>query len=362
MKRTHLSECALRILQLLLCISLPVGLFTARSLGGSPTHALAVEQLTASTSSCPSISAHFRLPTHFDLLHVSSQELHRYFLPSRPPPNDLRAVSDWLKMVKSTKKIVCTTNAPSVLDHGRPVSSRPLVDCVSEAPSGTSCSTNWAGYTVRTGPGFDDAYGEWDIPCIDSTNSPSDSMEGSWVGLGGADETNLWQVGSAWKSSLGYYLWYQAVGDNGTVSEKEIATTSCGDTIWAEVQFTPNDPSNNVSFSIHDNGTVYTGQAPSGFSSGSLSAEWIDERPNCSAHDFYKLADYSHSQWRNAFAAPNNANASASPLGTFDYTQEWMGDYGGTRIAVANALGSNAGSGTDNFTTDWEGNGTSHCG
>jgi hypothetical protein len=179
-------------------------------------------------------------------------------------------------------------------------------------------------------PGFNDVYGDWNIQCINQAKSPSDSMDASWVGLGGFYDSNLWQAGSGWSSSLGYYLWYEAVGTHGTGdangndTEVYITGAHCGDHIFAEVWFAPNNTSSNVGYVIINKtaNVTYRGYAPSGFSSGNLTGEWIDERPTCGSDqngniELYKLTDYNYSDWSNAYISPNNASAGYSPIGFY---------------------------------------------
>jgi hypothetical protein len=220
-----------------------------------------------------------------------------------------------------------------------------------------------------TQPGFNEIVGKWNVECVTGSKSPSDSAQSSWVGLGGVYEGNLWQVGSAWASSLGYYLWYEAVGSNGTPQQVEFATTHCGDHIYADLWFAPNNPSSNVAFYLTDNSTPYRGTAPSGFSSGNITAEWVDERPACGVDIFgnpllYKLADYNYSEWTHAYASPNNPTAGFYSIGQLAHTRLWMEKNDGSelRIAWSDYLGSETGSGTDNYRAYWEDNGNSQCG
>ncbi len=199
------------------------------------------------------------------------------------------------------------------------------------------------------------------MPC---TAGAAFSAVSDWVGLGGYAENQLWQAGSSWDSSDGYFLWYEAVGTNGTSVEQKIVSTSCGEIIHAEVWFAPNNTSSNVGVDILDvnTDTIYTRYAPSGFHSGYLTAEWIDERPRCGNY-LFGLADYHTANWSDSYASPNDATAPYYPIGYFAHTRLWMeNNVTGARIANAAALGSNTGSGTDNFQSHWEDVGDPQCG
>lgn len=355
MKRVSLSQLKQRTLQVLLSVSLVVSCL----LMGLPLHSVQAQQQT-STLTCPV------LPAHFDFAHATLQELRHFHIPLPPAVSDHSAFARWLKDVQKIKKIVCLSDSYThpITYQGQPIVSAPLLEnCPNSAPHGTTCSYNWNGYTVSNGTqGFNDAYGTWNIPCV--TDSDSSTAVSNWVGLGGVQE-NLWQGGSSWDAADGYFLWYEAVGSHGTGGEQEIVPAHCGETVRAEVSFTANDPSSNVSIDILDvqSGTTYTKSAPANFTSGDLTAEWIDERPKC-GKGLFGLADYGYSQWRDAYASTNDANSGFSSIGSFTHTRLWMAnnDDSNTRIAWADKLGSDKGSGNDNFKGYWEAHGNSKCG
>ncbi len=331
---------------------------------GPVAHASSVTQ-QASSSKCPTI------PANFDYVHASKQQLHQYLLPAAPPVSDTQAYSDWKSSVEATLhgKGICVNDEQTLIvsNNGHPVRSAPLlVNCVTSAPPGTQCRTNWNGYFAGDGsqPGYNEIVGKWNVECVNISQSPSDSLQSSWVGLGGVDEGNLWQAGSGWSTLAGYYLWYEAVGP-GDPGEIEFGFPNCGDHIYVDLWFAPNDPSSNVAFYMTDNGTPYRYSARSGFTSGYLTADWIDERPACGYDQYgnaylYQLADYNYSEWTDAEASPNNPTAGFYSIGQLPHTRVWMEDSNGTqnRIAWTDYLGSETGSGSDNYRAYWENNGT----
>jgi len=271
-------------------------------------------------------------------------------------------------MVKGIKQIRCVPDMPThpVVANGRPVTSnRALLNCPGAAPGETQCNYSWNGYMEGDGtqPGFNDVYGRWNVECV--TGSLIHSGQSSWVGLGGAQPgDNLWQAGSSWDPFYGYRLWYEAVGGPySTIGPQYFANVHCGDHIFAEVWFAANDPTSNVGFAVIDNGTEYDGYAPSGFSSGNINAEWIDERPGCGVDEFHQLADYNYSEWTTAYASPNDPTAGYYAIGDLAHTRLWIKDNDGTdtRLAWADYLGSETGWGNDNFQGHWEGNGSAQC-
>ncbi len=367
MKKRLPSGFLKRGFQLLLSLSLASSLF----LTGSLAYASSVTQQTP-PSKCP------KIPANFDFVHASKQELHQYLLPAAPPVSDSQAYNNWKNGIETTmrtggicvndrKTVPASHNAhPIIFGPARPA----LVNCPAAAPSGTRCLYNWNGYVAQNGTqGFNEVVGIWNVECVTTSQSPSDSVEGSWVGLGGYSEDNLWQVGSAWAYNYSpygdYFLWYEAVGHNGNPYAQTIAITNCGDQIYADIWFAPNNPSSNVSFYLTDDGLPYRGYyAPAGFSSGYLTADWIDERPGCSPTQYYRLADYNYSEWTHAYASPDDPNAGFYSIGDLTHTRIWMEDNDGTnnRIAWTDSLGSELGSGNDNYRAHWENNGHSQCG
>ncbi len=277
-----------------------------------PTAAAKPSTRPPASSRCPNI------PASFDFAHASKDELHRYLLPARPPAADTQLTSDWQNAIEATiqGKGICVPDHQTTPDmnHGQPVIGMPaLFDCINSAPPGTQCSNNWNGYLAGDGtqPGYNEVVGKWNVECVTLSQSPTDSAMSSWIGLGGNfPGDDLWQVGSGWDATHGYHLWYQAVGGPyGQQNEQIFHATTCGDHIYADIWFAPNNPTSNVAYYLTDNGTVYRGVAPLHFASGSLSAEWIDERPACGLDQHgnakeWELADYNYSEWTHAYTDP----------------------------------------------------------
>ncbi len=351
MKKGHMVSGGFlkRILPVLLSLSISPWFLST----GSLASASSIKQQPAA-SHCPTV------PANFDFMHASRQQLHQYLLPSRPPSGDPQEVDEWLRTVEGVAHSVCVpdTQPQPDLVNGKPVIFSPSCSAL---PPQTVCNPNWNGYVAGNGiqPGYNDVIGKWTIPCV-SSNSAAYQM-GNWVGLGGFyNSEDLWQVGSAWDNSHSYHLFYEAVGANGTPMAMTIHSAQCGDQIRAEVWFAPNNPTSNVGYTITDNGTLYRGYAPSGFQSGQLSAEWIDERPGCGNGNFYSLATYTSTAWTNAWASPNNPTAGFYPIGYFFYTRVWIADITRTStllLAYNDALGS----GGDNYLTHQQFNGNDYC-
>lgn len=268
-----------------------------------------------------------------------------------PRPKSGPARAHWIQVHSHIRRIICTH---FVGQNINPTTE----DC--NPPTGTVCFVNWSGYTAGDGsqPGFNEVTGSWNVPEMDGSNSPPDSQYAIWVGLGGYyGGDNLWQAGTAWKPNQGYFAWIEGISSNPLDSFGPVTITPVhhNDPMTVTVSFY----SGGTSYEIIDNGTMYGGSAPPDFQSGNLTADWIDERPGCK-QGFYQLADFQYSQWSDADATPNRPGAESESIGSFTHTRFWIGDNGihTPRLAWADYLGSNKGSGTDNFIDHWEGEGS----
>ena len=84
----------------------------------------------------------------------------------------------------------------------------------------TFVSLDWAGYVVSANnlspqPTVDAVSGSWTVPKV--AISDSDSFSSVWIGIGGALDTTLIQVGSEQDSLLGhavYSIWYEVLPGN----------------------------------------------------------------------------------------------------------------------------------------------------
>jgi len=340
---TALAGCVVLLVSMLLssssALASPQGSHSASRTGASSPLKLVKE---SNTRDCPA------LPANFNPATASDQEISHYHLSPRPKSGPARA--HWIQVHQHIRRIVCTHFV------GQGNVNSPLDSCI--PPPGTTCFLNWSGYYAGDGsqPGFNEVTGSWTVP--EMASSPSDSQYAIWVGLGGRYGDNLWQAGTAWTPSQGYYAWIEAVGANGTPGPVYITSVKHNDPVTVTVSFY----SGGTSYEIIDNGTLYGGSAPSGFQSGNLTADWIDERPACKT-GFYKLADFRYSGWTSAYATPNRSGAGAESIGSLTHTRAWIANSNtdNTRLAWADRLGSN-GSGNDNFLDHWQENGSSTCG
>jgi hypothetical protein len=186
-------------------------------------------------------------------------------------------------------------------------------------------SSNWSGY-VQVGTGFTGAQVDWTVPTV--APSVTDKYSSAWVGVDGAQNTSLIQVGTEqdWVNGAAhYYSWYEDL----PAPAVPIAPVNPGDRIRAQVrQQTPGvwaislvNLTQNMS---HIGFLLY--------STPGMSAEFILERPaSClDSSCILPLADFGTINFDTATSV--GAAAATFPVD--------MMDAAGTVIAHTSALGS----------------------
>jgi hypothetical protein len=151
----------------------------------------------------------------------------------------------------------------------------------------TLVSSDWAGYAVASNnllpqPTVEAVSGSWTVPKV--AISDSDSFSSTWVGIGGALDSTLIQVGSEQDSVLGqavYSLWYEALP--GAAVTIQNITISPGDQLSASITLV-NDTTRSWQIGIADDttGACFTQNCHEQnltYSSSRLTADWIVERP-----------------------------------------------------------------------------------
>jgi hypothetical protein len=139
-------------------------------------------------------------------------------------------------------------------------------------------SRTWAGYVVRSGPGFTAVRARWVQPRV-VCNRPGSSAA-FWVGLGGAnaDSQGLEQIGTSTdcseRADLSYSAWYELIPSPPVDIRVEIHP---GDAIEAGVQMT--DATATLTFRNLTTGASFAADVAVRFPDRS-SAEWIAEAPS----------------------------------------------------------------------------------
>ncbi len=171
---------------------------------------------------------------------------------------------------------------PDVEQHTPPTAQLSHIAGLTE---GVATSSNWSGL-VDTGTTFTGVGAQWTVPSVPGTQS--DTASGSWVGVDGAENSDLIQTGTGQVASGGfptYYAWYEILPAPAFV----IGGVLPGDQMSASVvEGTPGtwtisiaDLTSSQSFT---QAFAYTGPASS--------AEWIEEVPSSTSPPQPTLANF----------------------------------------------------------------------
>lgn len=292
-------------------------------------------------------------PANFDPLIASNAEISYYGFPRRPQENSSE-IADWLNLVKGAKHRSCTFYNSH--RYSQPLNTKQLSQ-FSRNSYGTEYTTspNWSGYFVGsgTGSGFKQLEGNWNIPCYNGSQSPSNSRAVSWIGLGGWYGNNLWQAGTTEDPSEGYHFWVEAFPQTYMIINDK--TLSCGNHVQAEVDYNVTVPGkSSVYLKDTSNGDYVSASYGDEFVPDLESADWIDERIGCSltSSSHYLLADFNYVVWSSANAKPNSNNSSYGSINSFVNLQVTMYETNSPYDFLTSPY--SLGSGGNNFQDNWQ--------
>lgn len=274
-------------------------------------------------TSLPGVYAFRAPPANFDARSASAQELADWGYPPRPNERQgAEAYARWLEEVNPALK----RSVPDLVPR-RGVYHRPAMNLKISNIGATS--NNWSGFAlVPTGgaPPFYYVTGRWIVPTVKQppgTCSGGWDNSSQWVGIGGFNDGNLLQAGSATSvfCDVGgnipeYYPWIEWLPAAELVLYKSAATQTLypfapGDylivTVWSPLASWNSGISTSGQLSFADVTQGWT--ASLSFTAASLggsqvtgqSAEWIVERPEIDG-TLSTLADYVADPWWNASA------------------------------------------------------------
>ena len=341
-----MSRCQRVIQSFLACFFACACLLTLAS-QGAVTHAAASTSSKA-TSSCVAP------PTNFNPLTATKSELDLYGLP--PKPTNQQDLQRWVQMVSTAKNRGCGASIarPNLYSKikGAKTPGTAKTQAVTPFFSSTSWYT-WSGYATGWGygSGFDEAYGNWNLPCVSAPDS-SGYHSITWVGLGGwYNNEYLLQAGTINDPTWGLSLWWEAWPSNAIQVISGISP-HCGDKIFSDVwvnyststsYYYVEDMSQNTYYSNHYNNFVPDRQ----------SAEWIDERPTCADGNYTPLANFNYTLFSNSHAEVTGTNTYGT-ISSYRPGSITMVNNSGATIAAPGGLNS-AG---DSFRDNWYGTGT----
>ncbi|MEJ0053960.1 MAG: G1 family glutamic endopeptidase [bacterium] len=141
--------------------------------------------------------------------------------------------------------------------------------------AGPGVSHNWAGYAATDGT-YTAVRGSWIVP--ESRATEAVSGDSTWVGIGGAESTDLIQAGTEAitdsKGRMRYFAWYELLPE----TAKRISSLSVrpGDEISVSVG---KQSGNDWLIRIENRTTGDTFEKNVSYESSLSSVEWIQERP-----------------------------------------------------------------------------------
>lgn len=225
-----------------------------------------------------------KLPSNFNPLTATAEELSKYGFP--PRPTNKEDLAQWESLMKHAQKFVFPNFEKTTLR------THPLMDSTNtKATMGTpGTSHNWSGVIdTWSKNGFDGVKGYWTLPNLVFNGEGSKVAYSSmWVGIGGSKtgSNGLFQIGTEQDMSPtgeNYYPWWEVWaphngGTNGQIKIKKFYVYP-GDQIYGYVDYHPS--TGKTWFYLEDvTSNLYTHFSEAGYSADwdSSSAEWILER------------------------------------------------------------------------------------
>lgn len=296
----------------------------------------------AKSSSCASPPANFRP------LEASSEEITQYGLP--PKPTKEKDLQLWAQNVGSRAQRACGTSTARTNRYSqqKPIQKAGVIPNFTNATWYT-----WSGYATGWGygSGFDEAYGNWHLPCLGSPSS-SGYHSITWVGLGGwYNNQHLLQAGTINDPTWGLSLWWEAWPNNAIQVIPGISPR-CNDQIFADVWVNYN--TNTSYYYVKDiTQNKYGSGQYNNFVPDRQSAEWIDERPSCASGNYTPLANFGHVDFTNSHAEVTGTNGYGT-ISSYRAGSVTMVSSSGSTLAQPGGLSSDGTS----FRDTWYGSGT----
>jgi hypothetical protein len=300
---------------------------------------------TANASPCVSP------PAGFDPLSASDAQLLYYGLPRRPTttgPN----FDQWVMVVTHAKKRGCEAHVDTAIP------AHPHV----KNPLGWAWQNgyNWSGWEVASNI-FYTASGQWTVPCIDTSKSPTGSDISNWVGLGGDNGGNLWQAGTYWPNDKRtWYAFYEYVTPTGGIKPQLLSnagTIACGHHMFAEIDY-GQTYSGQSYLLVEDltNGGYWPGHVS--FQPDTSTAEWMEDTSYCTSNNWRQHADFGQVNW--TYAKAGQAYSTEQPISfwpTENRSYSTASPSDGTLTAEPGMYGSDG----ESFTDYWYANGKNYC-
>jgi len=243
----------------------------------------------ATTSASTAISTCVAPPPNFNPLTATKSEIALYGLP--PKPTEKKSLQSWEQIVNTAKHRDCAASVARPDLSSRLHASMPRSHSVTPNFSNSSWYT-WSGYATGWGygSGFDEARGNWYLPCVSAPDSYGYHSI-TWVGLGGwYNNQYLLQAGTINDPTWGLSLWWEAWPSN-KIQVISGIYPRCGDDIFSDVWVNYSTSTSYYYVEDYTTGAYYSNHY-NNFVPDRQSAEWIDERPTCADGNYTPLANF----------------------------------------------------------------------
>jgi len=244
-----------------------------------------------------------------------------------------------------------TSGTPGVALTPNPNAPRPVASAI---PPGTSVeqSSNWAGYTASGGT-FTAVAGNWVVPNVSAETGNTVAADATWVGIGGANSTDLIQAGTQATLQDGqivYTAWWETLPQAAQTVPLDVAA---GDSVSVSIT---RQSDGSWEIQIHDSTSGQSFQKKLTYRSSRSSAEWIEESPSVGGRTLIPLDNFGTVTFTNATTVENGkqstiAQACGQPITMYSSTgQGRRGRFGqpggqaGQPLAQPSALGADGSS------------------
>jgi hypothetical protein len=183
----------------------------------------------------------------------------------------------------------------------------------SVVPAGTSVeqSSNWAGYTA-TGGTFTSISATWTVPKVSAGSGNTIAADATWVGIGGANTTDLIQAGTQATVQGGqvvYTAWWETLPQAAQTVPLDV---SAGDKVSVSVT---RQAGGTWQIVIRDTTSGQSFQKSLTYQSSLSSAEWIEESPTAGRRTLVPLDDFGTVTFTNATTVENGEKRSITQAG-----------------------------------------------
>jgi hypothetical protein len=203
-----------------------------------------------------------------------------------------------------------TSGTPGVAVTPNPNAPAPIASAI---PPGTSVeqSSNWAGYTASGGT-FTAVAGNWIVPNVSAGTGNAVAADATWVGIGGANSTDLIQAGTQATLQGGqvvYTAWWETLPQAAQTVPLDVAA---GDSVSVSIT---QQSDGTWEIQIHDSTSGQSFQKKLTYRSSRSSAEWIEESPSVGGRTLIPLDNFGTVTFTNATAVENGKQSTIAQAG-----------------------------------------------